>query len=90
MEKQSEKKKRLVVSVRDINCTVCANAIQKQVMKLDGVDDVKTSLMLNKIFIDYNPKTVDTSVIRKAIDKTGYKSYMTVQEKERSDSRTNV
>jgi copper chaperone CopZ len=84
MEKEGEQVKhdkgRLVVSVKDINCTVCANAIQKQVMKLNGVADVKTSLMLNKVFIDYNPKTVDSSLIRKAIDKTGFKSYMTIQE----------
>ena len=38
--------------------------------------------MLNKVFIDYDPKLVDSSTIRKAIDKTGFKSYMTVEEKE--------
>jgi copper chaperone CopZ len=73
-------KARVVVSVRDINCTVCATAIQKQVMKIKGVEDVKTSLMLNKVFIDYAPTLVDFSTIRKAIDKTGFKSYMTVKE----------
>ena len=37
--------------------------------------------MLNKVFIDYDPKLVDSSIIRKAIDKTGYKSYMQIDEK---------
>ncbi len=78
-EKVSEKS-RIVVSVRDINCTVCANAIQKQVMKISGIDDVKTAVMLNKVFIDYNPRLVDSSTIRKAIDKTGFKTYLTVKE----------
>ena len=75
-------KARIVVSVSEINCAVCATAIQKQVMKISGIKDVKTALILNKVFIDYDPKLVDSSTIRKAINKTGFKSYMTVEEKE--------
>jgi copper chaperone CopZ len=78
-EKTTEKA-RIVVSVSEINCTVCATAIQKQVMKIGGVKGVKPAIMLNKVFIDYDPKLVDSSTIRKAIDKTGFKSYMTVEE----------
>jgi copper chaperone CopZ len=36
--------------------------------------------MLNKVFIDYDPKLVDSTTIRKAIDETGFKSYMIVEE----------
>ncbi len=79
-KKNSTEKSRIVISVSDINCTVCVTAIQKQVMKIPGIEDVKTSIMLNKVFIDYDPKLVDTSTIRKAIDKTGFKSYMTIKE----------
>jgi len=73
-------KTRIVVSVREISCTVCAQAIEKQVKKINGIEDVKTAIMLNKVFIDYDPKLVDSTTIRKAIDKTGFKSYMTVEE----------
>jgi len=73
-------KARIVVSVSEISCAVCATAIQKQVMKIRGIGDVRTSVMLNKVFVDYDPKLVDSSTIRKAIDKTGFKSYMTVEE----------
>ena len=79
---KSTEKARMVVSVSEISCAVCAAAIQKQVMKISGIKDVKTALMLNKVFIDYDPKLVNSSTIRKAIDKTGFKSYMTVEEKE--------
>jgi copper chaperone CopZ len=80
-EKTTETEKaRIVVSVSEINCTVCATAIQKQVMKISGVKRVKPAIMLNKVFIDYDPKLVDSSIIRKAINKTGFKSYMTVKE----------
>jgi copper chaperone CopZ len=78
-EKTTEKA-RIVVSVSEINCAVCAMAIQKQVMKISGVKSVKPAIMLNKVFIDYDPKLVDSSTIRKAINKTGFKSYMTVEE----------
>jgi copper chaperone CopZ len=61
---------------------VCATAIQKQVMKINGIEEVKTAVMLNKVFVDYNPKLVNSSTIRKAIDKTGFKSYMTIEEKQ--------
>jgi copper chaperone CopZ len=83
MSKEKDNKKnddaRMIVSVSEINCTVCANAIQKQVMKIDGIKGVKPAIMLNKVFIDYDPKLVDSSTIRKAIDKTGFKSYMTIK-----------
>ena len=78
-EKRAEKA-RIVISVSEISCTVCATAIEKQVKKISGIEDVRTALMLNKVFIDYDPKLVDSSTIRKAIDKTGFKSYMTVEE----------
>ena len=79
-EKKTEKS-RLVVSVTGMDCATCAFAIEKQVKKMKGLDDVKAAIMLNKVFIDYDPNLVDSATIRKAIDKTGYKSYMSVEEK---------
>jgi copper chaperone CopZ len=81
-KEKTHEKARIVVSVKEISCTVCAAAIQKQVMKLNGVDDVKTAVMLNEVFIDYDPKLVDSLSIRKAIDRTGFKSYMTIEKKQ--------
>jgi Cu+-exporting ATPase len=85
-EKEAEGKKteksHMIVSVKGISCTTCALAIEKQVKKIKGIDDVKTAVMLNKVFIDYDPNLVDSATVRKAIDKTGYKSYMTVEEKQ--------
>jgi copper chaperone CopZ len=78
-EKKAERA-RIVVSVREISCTVCAQAIEKQVKKINGIEEVRTAVMLNKVFIDYDPKLVGSSTIRKAIDKTGFKSRMTVEE----------
>ena len=48
---------------------------------MSGKEDVRTAIMLNKVFIDYDPKLVSLVDIRRAIDKTGFESYMTVEEK---------
>jgi Cu+-exporting ATPase len=81
-ERKKAEKARVIVSVKEISCTVCAQAIEKQVKKIKGIMDVRTAVMLNKVFIDYDPKLVDSTTIRKAVDKTGFKSYMTVEEKQ--------
>jgi hypothetical protein len=43
--------------------------------------------MLNKVFVDHDPKLVDSSTIKKAIDKTGFRSYMTIREKQQSPDK---
>jgi Cu+-exporting ATPase len=64
--------------VREVDCATCARIIEKHVGKLEGVKDVKTAIMLNKVFVDYDPQKVSIDAIRKALDKTGYASYMTI------------
>jgi Cu+-exporting ATPase len=68
--------------VKEKSCTVCARAIEERVKKMSGIEDVRTAIMLNKVFIDYDPRLVRLVDIRKAIDKTGFKSYMTIEEKQ--------
>jgi len=80
-EKKTEEK-RVVVSVTGMSCATCAIAIEKEVKKVKGVNDVKAAVMLNKVFIDYDSNLVDSATIRKAINKAGYKSHMTVEEKQ--------
>ena len=50
---------------------------------MNGISEVKPAVMLNKVFVDYDPSVVDSATIRKAIDKAGYKSYMTVEEQQK-------
>jgi len=80
-EKKAERH-RVIVSVTGMDCVTCALAIEKRIKKLKGIKDVKAAIMLNKVFIDYDPNFVNSATIKKAIDKTGYKSYMTVEEKQ--------
>ena len=64
--------------VKEISCTTCALAIEKRVKRLDGVKDVRTSVMLNKVFIDYDPAKVSVDEIKEAVDKTGYGAHLTL------------
>ncbi len=69
--------KRAVFSVRNIDCATCALAIEKRLKKLEGVENVGSAIMLNKIFVDYNESKVGISAILKAIKEAGYSSYVT-------------
>ena len=72
-----KKAKRAVFSVRNIDCTTCSLAIEKRLKKVDGIENVGSAIMLNKIFVDYDESKVNISEIMKAIEEAGYANYMT-------------
>ena len=80
-DSEGEDKSRAVFLVKDISCTVCGLVIEKQVRKLDGVKDVRTSIMLNKVFVDYDPSKVKMEEIRRAIDGRGYGTHITLSKR---------
>lgn len=73
----SAKAKRAVFSVRNIDCTTCALAIEKRLKKVDGIENVGSAIMLNKVFVDYDESKVRISQILQAIKDAGYSRYMT-------------
>lgn len=48
---------------------------------MDGVKGVRTAVMLNKVFVDFDPSKIDLDRIKKAVDKTGYGTYLTLTER---------
>jgi Cu+-exporting ATPase len=76
-EKRGKKAKRIVFSVRNIDCTTCAIAIEKRLKKVDGIENVGSAIMLNKVFVDYDESKVGISEIKKAIKQAGYSNYVT-------------
>ncbi len=69
--------KRAVFSVRNIDCATCAFGMEKRLKKVDGVAGVGSSIMLNKVFVDYDESKVSISEIMDAIKEAGYSSYVT-------------
>ncbi|HVP23094.1 MAG TPA: heavy-metal-associated domain-containing protein [Conexivisphaerales archaeon] len=80
-ERERPKESRAVFLVREISCSTCGLAIEKQVKKLDGVKDVGTAVMLNKVFVDFDPSRVSLEEIRKAVHRTGYGAYLTLKKR---------
>ena len=70
------KEARVVITVPGLECVICAPRIKRALMELSGVKKVEASIMLNKIFVDYDPEQTDIMHIAKAIEKTGYKIHM--------------
>ena len=67
-----KKTARAVYSVRGASCVTCALAIEKQVRKMEGVEGVRSSIMLNQVFVDYDESKVGAEEIADAIERTGY------------------
>ncbi|HJX22823.1 MAG TPA: heavy metal-associated domain-containing protein [Candidatus Bathyarchaeia archaeon] len=70
------KEVRIVITVPGLDCVTCAPGIKRALMELSGVKKVEVSIMLNKIFVDYDPEQTDTMHIARVIEKTGYKIHM--------------
>ena len=70
------KEVRAVITIPGLDCVTCAIGIKRALTELSGVKKVEASIMLNKIFVDYDPEQTDTMHIAKAIEKTGYKIHM--------------
>jgi Cu+-exporting ATPase len=64
--------KRLVFTVRDADCTQCSLAIEKKLKGLDGVIKVGSSVMLNKLYVDFDETKLQLSDIEESIQKSGY------------------
>ncbi len=61
------------VSISGMTCTGCEQTVQKQVTGLEGVKSVTASFTSGMAKVEYYPELTDTSDIRAAITKSGYK-----------------
>ena len=67
--------------VKEISCSTCGLAIEKQVKKVEGVKDVRASVMLNEVLVEYDPRAVGLDEISKAVDRTGYGTYLKLKKR---------
>jgi copper chaperone CopZ len=64
---------RIEVSINGMTCTGCEQIIKSNVGKIDGVKSVEAAYKLNKAIIEFDSGIVDTTKIRTAITRSGYK-----------------
>jgi copper chaperone CopZ len=64
---------RIEVSINGMTCTGCEQIIKSNVEKLDGIKSVEAAYKLNKAIVEFDSEIVDTTKIRTAITRSGYK-----------------
>ena len=67
MEKQ-------VLGIRGMTCASCAQRIEKAVRKLPGIVQASVNLASEKLFVEYDPDSLQLSTIKEAVAKIGYEA----------------
>jgi copper chaperone CopZ len=70
------RQERVVFSVSNIECGTCALGLEKRLKKLDGVEGVRSAVMLNEVFVDYDASKVGVPEIMDEIKRSGYSKYV--------------
>lgn len=61
-----------VLSIRGMTCAACAQRIEKTVRKLSGIGQVSVNLASEKLFVEYDPDTLQLTAIKAAVTRIGY------------------
>ncbi|GAA0176783.1 heavy metal translocating P-type ATPase [Clostridium sediminicola] len=64
--------KKLSLSISGMTCAVCAKAVEKATMKLDGVEKSEVNFASEKLYIEYDTSKVRLSMIKGEVEKAGY------------------
>jgi len=63
----------VTIPIEGMTCASCANAITKEINKLEGIFSVNVNFATEKAIVSYDPAKVRVSNIKKAIENAGYK-----------------
>ena len=66
--------KEVTIPIAGMTCASCAQAVERALGKLDGVESVNVNLATEKASIKYIPEKVRLSEIKQAINKAGYQA----------------
>ncbi|MFP4143355.1 MAG: copper ion binding protein, partial [Thermoplasmata archaeon] len=72
MSKKKNEKQNKEVPIEGMHCASCAQAIEKSLDKLEGVDDSNVSYGSERASIEYDTSKVKMDDISKAVKKAGY------------------
>jgi len=61
-----------VFKIRGMTCAACAQRIEKTVRKLSGIGQVNVNLASEKLFVEYDARSLDLAAIKDAVAKIGY------------------
>ncbi|MEK4486271.1 copper chaperone CopZ [Psychrobacillus sp. FSL H8-0484] len=62
----------VTLNVQGMSCGHCVNAVESNVGKLDGVEQVKVNLESGKVDVSFDDEKVTVEKIKDTIDDQGY------------------
>ena len=62
----------VVLKIGGMACAMCVAALQKALLKLDGVVEARVNLASEKAYVTYNPRLVGLTEMKKAVTDAGY------------------
>ena len=76
--------------VEGMTCAACENAVTRAVAKLDGVEEVRVSLMTNAMDVAYDRQKMSASQIEKAVQDAGYDAHLKPKKSERTVGKSSA
>ncbi len=76
----------IFIPIEGMSCASCANAIEKSIKKLDGVEIVSVNFASEKAKVVYNSSKTRISEVKEAIKKAGYKA-LDIERGEQGDEK---
>jgi P-type Cu+ transporter len=67
---------KITLKVKGMSCTACAANVEKNLKKMDGIVSAGVNFAAEKATIEYNPKTIRLSDIKKKISNLGYEALL--------------
>ncbi|MFH1225781.1 MAG: heavy metal translocating P-type ATPase, partial [bacterium] len=65
---------KIVLSIIGMNCVSCAAVIENALKKTAGIKSVNVNFASEKAYLEYDPEAITPDQIKKAIERTGYKT----------------
>ena len=72
---EEDNKEKVKLYVKGMTCTSCAQSIEQDLKKMDGVDFAGVNLNDKTAIVKFNPGLVDVKNIKETIKKTGYEAF---------------
>lgn len=78
--------KEVVIPINGMTCISCAQAVEKSINKLNGIESVTINGLTEKAVVRYNAELIRLSEIKQAIIKAGYKP-MTIEKNDADEEK---
>ncbi len=74
--------------ITGMTCSACSAAVERNVKKLDGVNDLNVNLVTNTMTVEYDQALLDNDKIIDTVEKTGYGASIARSKSEVANSKT--